>query len=113
MSGCLQVMQAVLRARERTDPAGWKQAQQRIQEAKLQRQRLQRETEDLEAALDRSYREDRLHPEGVGTACSASLKKSVGHRRQPGIANKHTAPRRCTAPSRSCPFWQDRRHLCD
>ena len=43
MSGCLQVMQAVLRARERTDPAGWKQAQQRIQEAKLQRQRLQRD----------------------------------------------------------------------
>ena len=65
MAGCLQVMRAVLRAREHTDPAGWKQAQRQIQEAKLQRQRLQRETEDLEAALERSYREGRLHPEGA------------------------------------------------
>ena len=76
-AGCLQVMRAVLRARESTDPAGWKQAQQRIQKAKLQRQRLQREIEDVEAALDRSFREGRLHPEGVRAQHAPPVSRSL------------------------------------
>ena len=44
-------MKQLLREKERSDPKGWAQAQHHIQTAKLQRTRLTREIEDLQATI--------------------------------------------------------------
>ena len=47
-------LQALLRAKEKADPLGWQQFQQRMQTLKLQRTRVVREAEDMQAALQAS-----------------------------------------------------------
>lgn len=44
-------MKQLLREKERSDPKGWAQAQHQIQTAKLQRTRITREIEDLQASI--------------------------------------------------------------
>lgn len=44
-------MQALLTSKEKQDPQGWQDFQQQMQNLKLQRTRLQREAEDVLAAL--------------------------------------------------------------
>ena len=47
----MAAVQALLHAKEKTDPHGWQQFQQKMQTLKLQRTRTMREAEDMQAAL--------------------------------------------------------------
>ena len=47
----LQALKQLLQEKEAADPKGWAYTQQQIQTAKLQRTRLNREIEDMTAAL--------------------------------------------------------------
>lgn len=48
------IVQALLHAKEKADPQGWQQFQQKMQTLKLQRTRTMREAEDMLAALQAS-----------------------------------------------------------
>ena len=52
-----QVLTALLRAKEQSDPAGWKSFQSSCQQLKLQRSRAQRQVSDLSDALMAAQRE--------------------------------------------------------
>ena len=55
----MQVLQALLRAKEKADPKAWAHQQQQLQTAKLQRTRLQRECDDLQVAIATAEAEER------------------------------------------------------
>ena len=54
-----QLVAALMQAKERSDPQGWLAFQTQVSSLKLQRSRLEREAEDVQAVLDAARRRER------------------------------------------------------
>ena len=60
-----QAMSALITAKQKGDPAGWRAFQERVHALKNQRTRAKREAEDLEASLFAAQTALRLQSEGA------------------------------------------------
>ena len=69
-------MSALLTAKQKGDPAGWRAFQERVHALKNQRTRAKREAEDLESSLFAAQTALRLQSEGALGDCLAMYSRA-------------------------------------
>ncbi len=77
LTGCSapQAMSALLAAKQKGDPSGWRAFQERAHALRSRRARARREAEDLEASLFAAQTALRLQTEGaIGTSCAGQTR---------------------------------------
>ena len=72
-----QAMSALLAAKQKRDPSGWRAFQERVHALKNRRTRARREAEDLEASLFAAQTALRLQSEGALGATAQALRPSM------------------------------------